>query len=137
MYYLLITGLILVLDIFTFRKRSCRKVMFLHLSVSHSVHRRGSASVHAGIHPLGQTAPWADPPDRHPLPSACWDTHPPYPVHSGIDMATAADVMHPTGMHSCSCFFYFFLHFTIASYYSVAKLQAQVVFKNCCIEIPH
>ena len=27
------------------------KVMFLHLSVSHSVHRRESASVHAGIPP--------------------------------------------------------------------------------------
>ena len=27
------------------------KVMFLHLSVSHSVHSWGFASVHAGIHP--------------------------------------------------------------------------------------
>ena len=40
------------------------KVMFLHLSVSHSVHKGGSASVHAGI---------ADPPGADPhLRSACW-----------------------------------------------------------------
>ena len=37
------------------------KVMFLHLSVSHSVHRGLSASVHAGIHPPG----------RHPPPAQC------------------------------------------------------------------
>ena len=55
-------------------------------------------------HPPGQTPP---------MPSACWDTHtpcpvhvgihphPPCPVHAGIDTATAADGMHPTGMHSC------------------------------------
>ena len=66
------------LSIFTVRKRSCGKVMFLHLSVSHSVHRGVSAPVHAGIHtPLGrhptrrQTPlsrhPQADPPGRHPL----------------------------------------------------------------------
>ena len=88
------------------------------------------------------TPPWADSPYGQtpqtdtPCPVHA-GIHPPCPVHSGIDMATAADGMHPTGMHSCSCFFYFFLHFTIATYYSVAKLQAQVVFKKCCIEIPH
>ena len=73
--------------------------------------------------PLGQTPPWADTPPGQtppcpvhagihthpcpvhagihaaPLPSACWDTQ--CPVHAGIDMATAADGMHPTGMHSC------------------------------------
>ena len=44
--------------------------------------------VHAGIHT--------------PLPSACWDTHTPLcQVHAGIDMATSADGMHPTGMQSC------------------------------------
>ena len=53
--------------IVTTRKRSCGKVMFLHLSVSHSVHRGVSASVHAGIQP-----PWEDTPlgttplGRHP-----------------------------------------------------------------------
>ena len=44
-----------VLFIFTARKRSCWKVMFLHLSVSHSVHGGGVC------------------------PSACWDTPPPPP----------------------------------------------------------
>ena len=45
----------------TVRKRSCRKVMFLHLSVSHSVHKgAGSASVHAGIHTLLGRHPPAD-----------------------------------------------------------------------------
>ena len=47
--------------------------MFLHLSVSHSVHR-GSASVHAGI------PPWADTPP--------------------LQTATVAGGMHPTGMHA-------------------------------------
>ena len=65
--------------------------MFLHLSVSHSVLRGGSASVHAGIiprqtpplvrhlpradtpalgrHPHRQIPPWADSPGKHPLPA--------------------------------------------------------------------
>ena len=36
--------------IFTARKQSCGKVMFLHPSVSHSVHRRGvrGGGMHAG-----------------------------------------------------------------------------------------
>ena len=55
--------------------------------------------------PQGDTTPGQNPP-----PSACWDIHPPLhracwdtqcPVHAGIDMATAADGKHPTGMHSC------------------------------------
>ena len=46
--------------IITVRKRSCGKVMLLHLSVSHSVHGGVSASVHAGIHPPGQTPLWTD-----------------------------------------------------------------------------
>ena len=89
--------------IITVHKRSCRKVMFLHLSVSHSVHM-GCVSQHAlgqtlpgryppgrhllGRHPPGQTPPCPvhagihTPPlpsafwDTHSLPSACWDTHP-------------------------------------------------------------
>ena len=45
------------------------KVMFLHMSVSHSVYGGGlvSASVHAGIHPQEHT-PWGA--DPH---SACWE----------------------------------------------------------------
>ena len=61
-----------------------------------------------GRHPPGQTLPLGQTPPprgqthlpgRHPLPSACWDTQ--CPVHAGIDMATAAEGMHHTGMHSC------------------------------------
>ena len=61
-----------------------------------------------GQTPPGQTIP--PPPEQTPPPSACWDTQPPaqcmlgytpLPVHTGIDMATAADGTHPTGMHSC------------------------------------
>ena len=70
--------------------------MFLHLSVSHSVHG-GSASVHAGIHTFKNRAnscktppPEQTPPGQTPLCSACWEIH----------MATAADGTHPTGMHS-------------------------------------
>ena len=36
-------------SVITVRKRSCGKVMFLHLSVSHSINEGVSASVHAGI----------------------------------------------------------------------------------------
>ena len=38
-------------------QQSCGKVMFSQASVSHSVHRGVSASVHVGIHPLGRYAP--------------------------------------------------------------------------------
>ena len=67
-------------------QRSCGKVMFLHLSVSHSVHRgRGVC----GRHPQAETpqaeTPWADTPSRH----------------SPGQTATTADSTHPTGMHSC------------------------------------
>ena len=51
--------------IITVHKQSCGNVMFLHLSVSHSVQRGESAPVHAGIHhspgrhrhPLGRHPP--------------------------------------------------------------------------------
>ena len=33
--------------------------------------------------PLGRHPPGQTPPARHPLPSACWDAHPPCPVHAG------------------------------------------------------
>ena len=72
-------------DIITVRKRSCGKIMFLHLSVSHYVHG-GFALVLAGIHP-----PPADPPlGRHLL-----GRPPPQQT------ATEADGAHPTGMLSC------------------------------------
>ena len=62
--------------------------MFLHLSVSHSVHGGVSASVHAGIHPLGRHSP--PPPGQTPLQQT----------------VTAADGTHPSGMNSCSVFFF-------------------------------
>ena len=72
--------------------------MFLHLSVSHFVHRRG-VCLSACWDTPGQTHP----PDQcmlvYTVPSACWDTQ--CPLRAGIDMATAADGTHPTGMHSC------------------------------------
>ena len=97
------------------------KVMFLHLSVSHSVDREGSASVHAGIPypPAADTPPEQRPPgSRHPpeqTPLGAdtpWSRHPPGPGTTpsgpgtplGAETATAADGMHPTGMHSCWSF---------------------------------
>ena len=66
--------------IVTVRKRSCGKVMFLHLSVILST-GGVSAPVHAGIHPPPKQTPQeADTPQQ---------------------TATAADGTHPTGMHSC------------------------------------
>ena len=71
--------------IFTVRKQSCRKVMFLHLSVSHSVHG-GCITACTGQTPLldRHTLLGRHPPPRPvhagihtPLPNACWDTHTP------------------------------------------------------------
>ena len=54
------------------------KVMFLHLSVSHSVHGKGYLPLGLrGVHPTGHT-------------------HPPM-----VELAIEADGTHPTGMHSC------------------------------------
>ena len=82
-------------------QRSCGKVMFLHLSISHSVQGGMSASgLGVSATPPGQTTPSRQtPPGRHsqadtPCPvhagihtpallSACWDT-PPCAVHAGI-----------------------------------------------------
>ena len=58
--------------------------------------------------PLGRYPPRQTPPH---LPSACWDTHTPCPVHAGIHTNPSAQCMlgcgqqaggtHPIGMHSC------------------------------------
>ena len=57
------------LNIVTVRKRSRGKVMFLHLSISHSIHRGGVWPMHAGIHhpppPDGQAPSSTDAPDGH------------------------------------------------------------------------
>ena len=82
--------------------------MFLHLSVSYSVHNGGgSAPVHAGITtPRDQRqtlppVPEADPREQIP-PRAYtpWSRHTPYAVHAGR-YGQQADGTHPTGMHAC------------------------------------
>ena len=57
--------------IFTTRKWSCGKVMFLHLSVSHSVHRGEGVSCHflLWIAPPPGSPPRMAPPRQHPLPT--------------------------------------------------------------------
>ena len=66
----------------TARKRSCGKVLFLHLSVSHSVH-------------LGGKVYAPSPPGRHPLGSDI------LPRVDTPEMATEAGGTHSTGLHSC------------------------------------
>ena len=91
---------------------------YVFTPVCHSVHRGGGGvclSACWDTHPLGrptqvdpsrqtppgQTPPWADTPRQteHPPRQTPQDTQ--CPVHAGIDMATATDGMHPSGMHSC------------------------------------
>ena len=85
--------------IFTVRGQSCGKVMFLHLSVSHSVHGgclpQCMLGYTPGRHPPGQTPPGRTPPWKTP-PTPKADNFPP-----SQQMATAADGAHPTGMLSC------------------------------------
>ena len=79
------------LTLFYHLQRSCSKVMFLHLSVSHSVNRVVSASVHAGIHSPGLVHPPGQVPPGRDIPTG--QVHP--------STVTAADGTHPTGMLSC------------------------------------
>ena len=99
------------------------KVMFLHVFVSHSVHRGGgSASVHAGIppHPTpgpappqeqappppGTRHPQSRPPPQEQTPSPGADpprSRLPCTVHTGR-YGQQADGMHPTEMQSCYIF---------------------------------
>ena len=89
----------IALCVHTTQGQSCGKVMFLHLSVSHSVHRGGRC---LGRHPPPQAdtpPPQADtPPGRHLsvilFTGECLARHPP-------PTATAADGTYPSGMHSC------------------------------------
>ena len=80
-----------------------------------SVYRGVSAPLHAGIHTPWADTPWADILlGRHrradtsegmlgythtPLPSACWDTHP--PAQCMLGYSQQAGSTHLTGMHSC------------------------------------
>ena len=79
--------------------------MFLQVSVSHSVHRRGSALLHAGIPSPGSRPPRSTPQEQTP----------PSPQQT----ATAADGTHPTGMHSCLhvVFFFWKLYFIIRAWF--------------------
>ena len=104
-------------------QRSCGKVMFSQVS---DILYRGEGewvcvadtpgqTPPPGRHPLGRHLsgrhpPRQTPPGRHPLgrrhlPSACWDT-----------MATAADVMHPIGTHSCLAYFCRKLHKNVTNW---------------------
>ena len=75
--------------VITVRNSSCRKVMFLRLSVSHSVHR----GIGGGVHLPRQTPPRQTPPRANTPP-------PPHQEDITHKTATAADSTHPTGMHS-------------------------------------
>ena len=97
--------------VITGRNEVVAKVIFLHLSVIHSVHRGRSASVHAGIPP----GPGRPPRSRHPPPQEQtppgsrhppWEQTPPGPGRPPPRKQTPAYGLraagtHPTGMHSC------------------------------------
>ena len=90
-------------------QRSCGKVMFLHLSVilftGGGVWYDTPWADTPGKTPPGQTHPPCRhpscriPPGRHPLATHSSGRHP--LGRHPHEMATAADSMHPTGMHSC------------------------------------
>ena len=64
-------------------QRSWGKVMFLHVCVCDSVHREGSASVHAGIHPSrSRTPPQEETRKTHP-PGRNQEDTPPEPCMLG------------------------------------------------------
>ena len=106
----------MVQKIFTVRKRSCAKVMFLHLSVILFTGVGVSASGSTGCTSTWQTPP---PSGRPPQADTPIGRHPPSQTHTSPgrhplgqtslpgkhtpspDTATAVDGTHPTGMHSC------------------------------------
>ena len=73
-------GVVIRSKVFTDRKRSLGQGN-IFAPVCHSVHREGSASVHAGIPPP-------------------WSRHPPGADHAGR-YGQRAGGTHPTGMQSC------------------------------------
>ena len=118
----------LYLVVFTAHKRSSGKVMFLHLSVSHSVHREGCIPACNGRgcvsqHAMGCVCPWVSthiPPGRHlpwrPPPHTPLGRHP-----LPFETTTEADGTHPTGMHS----FPLLLNST-----SYSKVPARIIFNS-------
>ena len=88
-------------------QRSCGKVMFLHLSLSHSIHSGGASVKHLP----GQTIPQADPLGRSPRQTTPPARHPPAQCMLGYTPRSPAQCMlgygqqaggtHPSGMHTC------------------------------------
>ena len=77
--------------IFTVRNEVWGKLMFLHLSVSHSVHRGNLPHCMLGYTSLGRYAlPWQSPPARHPLPTS-----------DITGCGQQAGGTHPAEMHTC------------------------------------
>ena len=78
--------------------------MFLHLSVSHSVHR-GAGEYLGRYTPIQVHPPLAGTPHQAGKPPQAgtppWQVHPPGAVHAGR-YGQQADSTHPTGMHSCT-----------------------------------
>ena len=110
-------------------QRSCGKVMFSQTSVI--LFTRGGVCV---ADTPGQTPPAQCMPGYTPPPSACWDSHPPRPVHAGIcpQPATAVDGTHPTGMHSCLNLF--FILYLLNSLSHSLKTNRNPFFNWCCVQ---
>ena len=83
------------------------KVMFLHVSVSHSVHRGGLPQCMLGYHPTPppRTSPPPEqaPPEQTPQEQTPPGADSPCTVHTGR-YGQQADGMHPTEMQSCYIF---------------------------------
>ena len=90
-------------------QRSCGKVMFLHLSVSHSIYRGVS----------GRHSPGGHRPGRHPRFKSHLCRSPPLK-----QMTTAADGTHPTGIHFC-------LHLCLQNKSPVCSFTFPDIFDNC------
>ena len=110
--------------IFTGRNEVVAKVIFLHLSVIHSVHRggRGLPQCMMGYHPPGSRHPRSrHPPDQTPpgpgtpRPGTPPDQTPPRKQTPAYGLRAAGT--HPTGMHSCLvwCLLSFFFNLNMKS----------------------
>ena len=77
--------------------------MFLHVSVSHSVHRGAGGCLLRGVPGFGGVWSWGG--YLVPGPGGAWSRGMPGPrgtLWRPPGMATAVGSTHPTGMHSCS-----------------------------------
>ena len=86
------------LYIFTAHKRSCGKVMFLQLSVSHSVHREGSLSLVRWGRVSGTPPGKPPPPGQTPPPQCMLGYTPPAQCMPGYGQQVSCT--RPTRMHS-------------------------------------